>query len=409
MEMELFYDCINNAVSKHKEITPDFSLSILSFTNYLKDIIDSDETEDSVLKSTRMLVLFEGFYKSLSDLDDFKVMLSGVRWKRWAKHYNIPTVTFLISFKKQIEQAILLFTGFPGSVDHSERPWNMFDQAGMVIDLDNYLMLDDKLVSAVEVPLSQNKRGRFLKTYNASGGFTIDPLDPISQEFIQYSKALSSEKPVVLEVGAAFGYASLQAIEKEATVFCNDIDVNNLAVISNRYSEKTNKKINLTTGDFDKVVFVPGSFPSDLKGLPENFFDAILICRVLHFFTGDQIEKALKQLYKHLKPGGKLFIVCETPYLKNWEKFIPIYESRVSDGQEWPGEITNPMEYESSGRSKALPEFVHWISEEVLEKAVCKENFYIERLSYIDRLGQFPNDLLLDGRESVGVIAVKPE
>jgi hypothetical protein len=31
----------------------------------------------------------------------------------------------------------------------------------------------------------------------------------------------------------------------------------------------------------------------------------------------------------------------------------------------------------------------------------------IEQLSYIDRRGQFPNDLLLDGKESVGAVAVK--
>ena len=48
-------------------------------------------------------------------------------------------------------------------------------------------------------------------------------------------------------------------------------------------------------------------------------------------------------------------------------------------------------------------------SKEVLEKVLCKTKFEIEHLSYIDRLGQFPNDLLLDGRESVGVIAVKPK
>jgi hypothetical protein len=109
-----------------------------------------------------------------------------------------------------------------------------------------------------------------------------------------------------------------------------------------------------------------------------------------------------------LKPGGKLFLVCETPYLKNWQRFIPEFNKRVSQGIKWPGEITNPAEYESSGRAAMLPKFVHWITKEVLEKSLQQNNFEVEYLSYIDRRSQFPEDLLLDGRESIGAVAVKP-
>jgi ubiquinone/menaquinone biosynthesis C-methylase UbiE len=115
---------------------------------------------------------------------------------------------------------------------------------------------------------------------------------------------------------------------------------------------------------------VPGYFPDELAGLPENHFDAILICRVLHFFTGDMIDKSLQQLSRYLKTGGKLFVVCETPYLKNWQSFIPEYDKRIADGIKWPGEITNPADYESSGRAATLPKFVHWISKDILEHLI---------------------------------------
>ena len=74
---------------------------------------------------------------------------------------------------------------------------------------------------------------------------------------------------------------------------------------------------------------IPGELPDELIGLPEKFFDAILICRVLHFFTGAKIEESLALLSKLLAPGGKIYIVCETPYLKNWQRFIPEFNKRV--------------------------------------------------------------------------------
>ena len=125
----------------------------------------------------------------------------------------------------------------------------------------------------------------------------------------------------MLEIGAAFGAASLQALAKGAKVFCNDIDPSNLAVVRNRHVKVDGIQQESVTGDDSKLVLVPGSFPDELAGLPKNYFDAILICSVLHFFTGEQIEKSLEQLSIHLKPGGKLFVVCETPYLKNWHVY----------------------------------------------------------------------------------------
>ncbi|HMT02473.1 MAG TPA: hypothetical protein PKD00_04075 [Burkholderiales bacterium] len=102
-----------------------------------------------------------------------------------------------------------------------------------------------------------------------------------------------------------------------------------------------------------------------------------------------------------------LDIVCETPYLRNWQKFIPEYEHRVIQGWNWPGEINNPADFESSGRASTLPKFVHWLTKDILDQILIKTKFTIEKSSYIDRIGQFPNDLLLDGRESVGAIARK--
>ncbi|ASQ45115.1 class I SAM-dependent methyltransferase [Legionella clemsonensis] len=212
----------------------------------------------------------------------------------------------------------------------------------------------------------------------------------------------------VLEIGAAFGAATLEAIARGATVFCNDINPENLAVVRQRFLEATNACIDSLTGDSGALVLIPGELPDELIGLPKKYFAAILICRVFHFFSGAKIEEALGLLSTLLAPEGKIYIVCETPFLKNWQRFIPEFNKRVEENEEWPGEIAEPANYESSGRVSSLPKFVHWITKEVLERSLIKEGFSIEHSEYINRSGQFPEDLLLPeyGKESIGAIGV---
>jgi SAM-dependent methyltransferase len=228
----------------------------------------------------------------------------------------------------------------------------------------------------------------FVPTLNKQG-FAATNLDRFSKEFTSF------EDGDFLEIGAAFGYATLKALENGACVTANDTDSGHLKHIKN-VAEKRG---------FNKLNIAQGSFPEQLE-FPDNTFQKILISRVLHFFTGQQIQSAMKTINKWLKPNGKVFIVCETPYLKNWTLFSPEYEKRKQDGIIFPGEITCPKNWENN-RTENLPEFVHWLDKETLVKLVSDSGLEIIGASYIDRSGQFPHDLLLDGRESVGIIGKK--
>ena len=131
-----------------------------------------------------------------------------------------------------------------------------------------------------------------------------------------------------------------------------------------------------------------------------------MICRVLHFFTGEKIEESLQLLSTLLTPGGKIYIVCETPFLKNWDLFIPELNKRIEAGVEWPGEITNTDEFDRSGRAASSSRFINWITKEVLERSISKAGLHVEHAAYINRAGQFPEDLLRpeEGKESIGAI-----
>ncbi|WP_131794040.1 class I SAM-dependent methyltransferase [Fluoribacter gormanii] len=406
MEFLDFCNAIQEIVEKNNNTygSSDKSLILLS---ELDKIIKSKKGNKS-LCMTQATILFEGFYRHLgSELlkKDFQVL----RAKRWEHHFGTPTITFLLSYKTQIDQTTKLFDEKTLEAELPiELPWSISKMDGFSIDLDNNIVTDPKSVTCIEAPSSRESTGIFTKTHNPFGGFTTTPCDPVSQRFIEHAALSAKQGGKVLEIGAAFGAATLEAISKGATVFCNDIEPENLAVVRQRFLETTEEASESLTGDSSKLILVPGELPNELIGLPEKHFDAILICRVLHFFTGSKIEESLALLAKLLAPKGKIYIVCETPFLRNWQRFIPEFNRRVEENEEWPGEITEPAKYESSGRANSLPKFVHWITKEVLERSLIKAGFSVEHSEYINRSGQFPDDLLLPeyGKESIGAIGM---
>lgn len=410
--MELFYFCTAiQEIIKNFNKNNGISKKSLVFLAALEKIIEKNDKLNHVLCMTQATILFEGFYRSIRE-KSLKNDFQNIRAKRWEHHFGTPTITFLLSFKQQIDKTTMLFNASTLEAElTSELPWLIFKLDGYSIDLDNGIMINPQSITHVEAPSSRESTGLFTKTHNPFGGFTTTPCDPVSQKFIEHAALAAKRGGRVLEIGAAFGAATLAAIAKGATVFCNDIEPENLAVVRQRVLETSEDSSEPFSGDSSQLILIPGELPNELIGLPEKHFDAILICRVLHFFSGEKIEEALALLSKLLAPNGKIYIVCETPFLRNWQRFIPEFTRRVENNEEWPGEITEPAKYESSGRASALPKFVHWITKDVLERCLIHAGFLLEYSEYINRHGQFPEDLLLPehGKESVGAIGVYNE
>ena len=372
----------------------------------LKNLTEDNKT-DPLLNKTRSMILFEGFYRHLLE-GDLKCLLAQVRARRWSEHFGTPTITFLLSYKQQLADTQKSFNYYANGELLPITPWMIHKEDHFKIDSRNNIIVDPNSIFRVEAPLHREILGVFTKTHNPLGGCTIPPCDPISQRFITHAAEAANNGGGVLEIGAAFGGASLAAIAKGANVFCNDIDVSNLAVVRQRFLESMSMQQSTSvTGDESNLTLIPGAFPHELFGLPAKSFDAILICRVLHFFTGKKIEESLQLLSSLLTPGGKIYVVCETPFLKNWELFIPELNKRIEQGVEWPGEIINTDEFDRSGRASSSSRFINWITKEVLECSLLKAGFNVEYAAYINRAGQFPEDLLRpeEGKESIGAIA----
>jgi hypothetical protein len=133
---------------------------------------------------------------------------------------------------------------------------------------------------------------------------------------------------------------------------------------------------------------------------------AVLVSRVFHFFDGEAIERSVRQLFSWLKVNGKAFVTSETPYLRNFQSFLPQYEQNRRAGMAWPGYIEDVMKV-APARGQSLPRQMNLLDPETLERVFTQAGFVVERVGFFAR-PEFPEDIRLDGRESVGIIARKP-
>ncbi len=218
-------------------------------------------------------------------------------------------------------------------------------------------------------------------------GFMKSSLDIFSQKFIEYS---ASAVLPVLEIGAAYGAATLPALRNNATIIANDIDERHLTILYRRVPPE----------HLSNLYLKLGHFPANLD-FPKNCLAAVLICRVAHFLTGDEIELGLKKVHEWLAPGGKLFFISMSPYHHILtEKFLPLYKKRLLKGEKWPGIINNMKTYNPT-ESKDIPDFLHVFDEELMQRLLSSYGFEIEEMSTFDYVSS--ND-----KGYLGFIAIKP-
>lgn len=224
-------------------------------------------------------------------------------------------------------------------------------------------------------------------------GWVLPHLDPYSKAFVE--EAARIQDPV-LEIGAAYGFAVIEALKKGATVVANDWEAQHLNILEARVQDSYKPRLTLKAGHYPKEVF-----------FPNNYFGAILAARLFVFFNAEDLEEAVQDLYRILKPGGKLFIVADSPYLKTWVRFRSVYEERKKQGHLFPGFVGDPALYNPE-RAAQLPAYLHFLDREVLVRILKQAGFVIEKVEYLNR-EDYPTDVRLDGRECIALVAIKPK
>lgn len=178
------------------------------------------------------------------------------------------------------------------------------------------------------------------QTLNKKGGVT-GRFSDIEREFLKFGK-----DKVILEIGGCYGDIMLYALKQsEHTKYVlNDLDERHLFIAAKKLEKKIQSEW-LKKSCVDQVQFVQADITNAEQCKNFDQYDAILIARVLHFLTPEKMESAVKHLFLLLKPGGYIFVIAITPYVKRFQKFIPEYEQRLKNGEQYPGYVKSLRDY----------------------------------------------------------------
>ena len=226
-------------------------------------------------------------------------------------------------------------------------------------------------------------------TRNRSG-WTSNVLNELSELFVAF--AAQTQRPV-LDIGAAYGVATLPALAAGATVYANDADPSHLATLAAA----------TPTPHLPRLHLLPGRFPHELH-LPPASLDAVHASNVLHFLPGDELTHGLALVHRWLAPGGRLFIQAATPYQQPFQAFVPTFEARLAAGHPWPGWVPAVRAISQHKKLGQIPAALHLLDEQTLSRLVLAHGFTIERC-WTYRRRDLPRSMHLDGREGVGLVA----
>lgn len=242
-------------------------------------------------------------------------------------------------------------------------------------------MYRPRQISAPTVRMTDNKHGMMF------------PLSKYGHAFVDFA---GQSGGTVLDIGAAFGVCTIPALKAGAKVIANDISESELEYLEEHVAPELKEQLTL----------LPGRFPEEID-LPNESLDAVDASHVLHFLSGPTLLAGCRKMFDWLKPGGKVFVVCFTPYHKFMEKYIPVYESRVQHGDPWPGFIEDSTPYVL--KQNILPKQTHLMDDQVLSYCFEQAGFEVEEADIFPCPPNLePREFFhLDGREWVGLIAKK--
>lgn len=219
-------------------------------------------------------------------------------------------------------------------------------------------------------------------------GFMLDTLDNYSRQFAEYAGTVDSE---VLDIGCAYGIATQAALQNGARVLACDMDEGHIEILMQETADEMRDRLRTAVGVLPAVDF------------PDNSFDAILCSRVLHFLLSDEIRESLAKMYRWLNPGGRVFLVADSPYSGFWFSAAPEYERRKANGEEWPAflEDVAPLLPDKRLPDGMLP-YLNPLDPDILSRECQRAGFVVEKSTLFGRDGS------AEGRDHAGLIARKP-
>lgn len=199
-------------------------------------------------------------------------------------------------------------------------------------------------------------------TLNNTGWMT-ETLDAVSRAFADYAAGIPDES---LDLGCAYGVATLPALAGGGRVLACDMEARHLEILAERVPAEQRSRLRTQVGVMPDVDFPAGSF------------GAILCARALHFLRGGDIALTVTKMHQWLKPGGRVFLVADSPYVGPWYQRAPEYERRKAGGDPWPGLVEDYRSLlPASAKPDDHPRFINPLDPDILERVVTEAGFEV--------------------------------
>ncbi len=220
-------------------------------------------------------------------------------------------------------------------------------------------------------------------------GFMSETLDRFSMAFVDYAALCDGE---VLDLGCAYGVATRAVLERGGRVLASDMDPGHLEILEQETPAEHRPRLSTKAGLVPEVDF------------PAAAFAAILCSRVLHFLKTEEIPVALRKMLTWLRPGGRLFLVADTPYTGFWFSIAPEYERRKAAGEPWPAFIENVAPLLNRADLPAgMLAYLNPLDPDILRREATSAGFVVEESAFTGRGGE------PDGNQHAGLIALRPK
>jgi len=231
-----------------------------------------------------------------------------------------------------------------------------------------------------------------IPTLNQRGFTTVFP-DPLSERFIEFAAEIDSE---VLDIGCAYGVAVKRVLDAGGRICASDMHQRHLDVLFHSVEPTDRTRLRCVSGILPDIDFEEGAF------------GAILCSRVLHFLDGNDVESSVSKMHRWLKPGGKVYLIVDTPYTGvSRDRIVPEYEKKKALNALWPGFVPDFERYMPANSSvKFDTSFIHFMDPDTLARVCEQAGFTIESKGFMARIA---NLSYADpkGRDHATVVAVK--
>jgi SAM-dependent methyltransferase len=214
-------------------------------------------------------------------------------------------------------------------------------------------------------------------------GFMSARLDPVSSAFAEAAGRTDGE---VVDLGCAYGIATLAALDAGGRVLAIDMEPAHLELLAESVPADQRDRLRILVG------VMPGF------ALPAASFAHVHAARMLHFLSGADVLLALSQIHDWLVPGGCLFATVDTPYTGFWASAAPAYETRKAAGEAWPGYIADIGALLPNGKPEGFVEFMNPMDADTLARACTDAGYSIESVMTFGAGGD-------EGNAHAGVVA----